>query len=207
MDWQALFLSLRLESTCTLLLVLVGLPLSFFLSQSELFWVEFLETFFSLPMVLPPTVLGFYLLLALGKTGLAFTFTGLLIASVLSSMPFAFQSFLAAFRSIEREYLERSWTLGEGQWMTLFRVAIPLAREGIISGAILAFSHTLGEFGVVLMIGGNIPGVSRTLSIALYDQVESFNYADANRTAFVLLSVSIVSMTVVSKLRKTARRS
>jgi molybdate transport system permease protein len=206
MDWPALFLSLRLASACAVLLALAGLPLTFFLSLSNRRRAAFLETLFSLPLVLPPTVLGFYLLLVLGPLKLAFSFWGLLIASLLSGMPFAFQSFLAGFRAIDRRYLERSWTLGEGNWRTLQRVAIPLAKEGIISGAILAFAHTLGEFGVVLMIGGNIPNVSRTLSIALYDQVESFEYGNANRTALILLVFSLVCMTAVSTLRRKAVR-
>ena len=163
------------------------------------------EAFLSIPMVLPPTVLGFYLLLVLGPLHLAFSFYGLLIAAILSSLPFALQSFLAAFRSVDRGYIERSWSLGENNWMTFIRVAVPLAKDGIISGVVLAFAHTLGEFGVVLMIGGNIPGVSRTLAISLYDQVESFNYHDANITASVLLLVSVCAMLLVSSLRTNAR--
>ena len=204
MEWSALFLSLKLASISTGLLLVLGLPFTFYLSQKKSSWTGLVEAILSLPLVLPPTVLGFYLLLLLSSVRLAFTFPGMVIASLVYSLPFAAQPFLAAFQSLDPQWFERSWVLGESKWRTFFRVALPLAKEGIISGAILTFAHTLGEFGVVLMIGGNIPHVSRTLSIALYDQVESFDYGSANRTAGFLLAVSFAALMAVSWLRKKA---
>ncbi len=205
LEWPALFLSLQLASLTTLLLLLFGLPLTFFLSQSSSRAVLLVEVIFSLPLVLPPTVLGFYLLLLLSSVQLAFTFKGLLIASLIYSLPFALQPFLAAFQAIDPRWLEASWVLGESKVRTFWRVAIPLAKEGILAGAILAFAHALGEFGVVLMIGGNIPQISRTLSVALYDQVEAFDYQQAHRTALVLLSISVVALVGVSWLKRKAK--
>jgi molybdate transport system permease protein len=205
-DGQALALSLKLGAASTAILCAFGLPFTYWLSRKSGAAVVFLEAFFSLPLVLPPTVLGFYLLLALGPLGLAFSFGGLLVASVLSGMPLALQSFLAAFRGVDRKYLENAWLLGEGEAGAFFRVAVPLAKEGLLTGAILAFAHALGEFGVVLMIGGNIPGVSRTFSLTLYDQVVSFDYAAANRTAGLLLACSLLSLGAVAWLKRRGGR-
>lgn len=202
MDWSAVLLSVKLASLSTIILLVLGLPFTFYLSQKKGALVSVIEAFLSLPLVLPPTVLGFYLLLVLSSFQLAFSFEGLLIASLIYGMPFALQPSLAAFQSLDRGYLENSWILGESYWRTFFRVALPLARNGILSGAIMAFTHALGEFGVVLMIGGNIPNVTRTLSIVLYDQVESFDYAAANRTGLFLLSVSLISLAIVGYLRR-----
>jgi molybdate transport system permease protein len=206
MDWQALLLSLKLASSSTAALLALGLPFTYWLSRRQSRWVNAVEAVFSLPMVLPPTVLGFYLLLVLGPWGWAFSFGGLFLASFLSGMPFAFQSFLAGFRSVNKVYLDNSRSLGESEIFTFLRVAIPLAFESIASGAILSFAHALGEFGVVLMIGGNIPGVSRTLSLSLYDQVSAFDYRAANQTALLLLLFSAAASFALSLLRAKERR-
>jgi molybdate transport system permease protein len=204
LDWSALLLSLKLASLTTGFLFLVGLPLAYALSRRQGWIATFLEALISLPLVLPPTVLGFYLLLALSQVHLAFSFTGLLLASVVYSFPFALQPFLASFQAVDQNLVEASWVLGESRLSTFFRIIVPLAKSGILSGAVLAFAHTLGEFGVVLMIGGNIPGVSRTLSISIYDHVESLNYQAANRTAGFLLVVSLAALLVTSFVRKKA---
>jgi len=169
-------------------------------------------------VVLPPTVLGFYVLVALGPhsplgrtwqsmTGhtLAFTFTGLVIGSILYSLPFAVQPFAASFRSVDRRLLKASAVLGASPWRTFLKVVIPSARAGLISGFALSFAHTLGEFGVVLMVGGNIPGVTRTVSIDIFDQVQSSNYASANQTALLLLVLCFGLLTLVYGLNPRAR--
>lgn len=207
MDWQALFLSLKLAVCSTIILLIIGLPVTFALAKRRHMTVTLLETLFSLPLVLPPTVLGFYLLLLLGPLKLAFSFSGLLIASVISSMPFALQSFMAAFQSVNSSYYENSWTLGESRFMTFIRVALPLAKNGIFAGIILAFAHVLGEFGVVLMIGGNIPGISRTMAIALYGQVEAFDYHSANITALVLVVFSVLALGSVNVLKRKGHQA
>ena len=152
--------------------------------------------------MLPPTVLGFYLLKILAPVGLAFSFTGLLIASVIYSFPYAIQPFLASFRGIDRGLFEVAGTLGARPLDTFFRVVLPLALPGILSGSVLCFAHTLGEFGVVLMIGGNIPGVTRTLSISIYDQIQVLDYESANRTAAFLLFVSVLALLIRHFLEK-----
>ena len=204
MDWQALALSLKLATLTTFGLFVLALPLAYLISQRPGRLASLIETLLSLPLVLPPTVIGFYLLLLLSRVQLAFSFWGLFIASMLYSLPFAFQPFLAAFQSIDPVYFESSWLLGESKWRTFLRVAIPLARPGIFSGAILAFAHTLGEFGVVLMVGGNIPGQTRTLSMSIYDSIEGLNYEAAHKTAIVLLLFSMSALLATTFLRKKA---
>jgi len=210
MDWQAIFLSLRLSILTTLVLVVIGLPIAYWLAFSQRPWKFLVEAVVALPIVLPPTVIGFYILLAVAPqsfigslyqhlTGriLPFSFTGLLLASVLYSFPFAVQPFASALSSLDRRYIEMSWCLGVSRWTTFFRVILPLARPGILTGMVLSFAHTLGEFGVVLMIGGNIPGVTRTVSISIYDQVQSLDYAAAGRTSLAMLifSFGILALT------------
>jgi len=169
----------------------------------------------ALPLVLPPTVLGFYVLLAIGPrspigalyariTGgiLPFSFEGLLLASVLYSLPFTVQPVAAGFAAVDRKYLEASWCLGVSRATTFRRVLVPLARPGIATGAILSFAHTLGEFGVVLMVGGNISGVTRTVSISIYDQVQSLDYAAASQTSLFLLAISFLVLTVTYALQR-----
>ena len=178
-----------------------------------------MEALVALPIVLPPTVLGFYLLVALGPrsplgrawqvlTGhsLAFTFEGLVIGSILYSLPFAVQPFTASFDLVDRRLLAASSTLGANRLETFFRVLLPLSFSGLVTGTVLSFAHTMGEFGVVLMVGGNIPGVTRTVSIDIYDKVQAFDYSQANVTALVLLAISFVVLSLVYGLnrRRTA---
>ena len=210
MDFQAFLLTLRLAALVAVILVVVGLPVAYWITFSRWRWKFLAEAVFSLPIVLPPTVLGFYVLVALGPhsplgrgwealTGhtLAFTFEGLVIGSILYSFPFAVQPFAASFAAVDPRLTAASQTLGASRLSTFFRVILPLSRAGLVTGVALSFAHTLGEFGVVLMVGGNIPGVTRTVSIDIYDKVQAFNYAGANGTALVLLVISFVTLSVV----------
>jgi molybdate transport system permease protein len=173
------------------------------------------EAILALPLVLPPTVLGFYVLVTIGSRspigrlwtawfghGLAFTFEGLVIASILYSLPFAVQPMAAAFSQVDRELLEASAMLGASRARTFFRIVLPLSLNGVITAAVLSFAHTLGEFGVVLMVGGNIPGVTRTVSIAIFDEVQAFDYAAANRTALLLLVFAFLMLSIVYALNR-----
>jgi molybdate transport system permease protein len=172
----------------------------------------------ALPLVLPPTVLGFYILLAVSPrsplgalyldltgTTLPFSFQGLLLASILYSLPFAVQPFAAAFRSIDRRLVEASWSLGVSRPATFLRVVLPLSRPGLLAGVVLSFAHTLGEFGVVLMVGGNLPGVTRTVSISIYDEVQALDYAAAARTSLLLLGLSFAVLLVTYGLQRRVR--
>ncbi|HTS27383.1 MAG TPA: molybdate ABC transporter permease subunit [Bryobacteraceae bacterium] len=215
MDWQAIGLSLRLSIATTFILLAVGLPLAYWLAFSHRRWKFLVEAVVALPLVLPPTVLGFYILLAIGPrsplgsvygrlTGgmLPFSFQGLLLASVLYSLPFTVQPVSAAFGAVDRKLLEASWCLGVSRAATFRRVLAPLALPGIATGAILSFAHTMGEFGVVLMVGGNIAGVTRTVSISIYDQVQALNYQAAGRTSLFLLGFSFTVLVVVYSLQR-----
>jgi len=215
MDWQAIWLSIRLASLTTLILLAIGAPIAFWLTYSPRRWKFLVEAVVALPLVLPPTVLGFYVLLAIGPrsplgalygriTGsmLPFSFQGLLVASVLYSMPFTVQPISAAFAAVDRRLLEASWCLGVSRFDTFRRVIVPLAMPGIATGAILSFAHTLGEFGVVLMVGGNIPGVTRTVSISIYDQVQSLNYGGALQTSLFLVGVSFAVLAITYALQR-----
>jgi len=214
-DWQAIALSVRLSTIVTIVLLVVGLPIAWWLTFRRRRWTFAIEAIVALPLVLPPTVLGFYLLVAMGPAtplgrawqaltghGLAFTFEGLVIASILYSLPFVVQPIAAGFAQIDRTMLEASATLGASNWRTFTRVAVPLGRDGILAGAVLGFAHTLGEFGVVLMVGGNLPGVTRTVSIAIYDQVQSFQRDAANATALLLLLFSFAALAGVYALQR-----
>ena len=209
-DWQAFRLTIELAVVVSAILFMAGLPLAYWITFSRWRWKFLVEALVALPIVLPPTVLGFYLLVALGSrspvgvwwqsvTGhtLAFTFTGLVIGSILYSLPFAVQPFAASFSLVDRKLLAASATLGASPLRTFFRVVVPLSVPGLVTGVALAFAHTMGEFGVVLMIGGNIPGVTRTVSISIYDQVEASNYAAANGMALLLLVFCFAVLTVV----------
>jgi len=215
MDWNAITLSVQLATLTTLLLLLLGLPAAWWLVNCRWRGRFLIEAVIALPLVLPPTVLGFYLLVAMGPrsplgrwfeqmTGhaLAFTFQGLLVASVLYSLPFTVQPFMAAFRSVDRRLLEASWCLGESATATFVRVVLPLSWPGILTGMILSFAHTLGEFGVVLMVGGNLPGATRTASISIYDAMQNLDYAAAGRTSLVLLGASFVALSVTYLLQR-----
>src|ERR1700726_2843825 len=209
-DWKAFWLTIELALVVSAILFVVGLPLAYWIAFSRWRWKFLVEAMVALPIVLPPTVLGFYVLVALGSqsplghwwqslTGhtLAFTFSGLVIGSILYSLPFAVQPFTAAFSSVDRKLLAASATLGASPLRTFFRVVIPLSIPGLVTGVVLAFAHTMGEFGVVLMIGGNIPGVTRTVSIDIYDQVQASNYAGANAMALLLLIFCFAVLMVV----------
>ncbi len=203
MDWEAIGLSLRLAACTTAVLLVGGLPLAYWLATTRWRGRFMIEAVVALPLVLPPTVLGFYVLMALGPQSpvgrlheswfggrLAFTFEGLLIASVLYSLPFAVQPFVSGFAAVERRMFEAAWCLGAGRARTFARVALPLAWPGVFAGTVLSFAHTIGEFGVVLMVGGNIPGHTRTVSISIYDEVQALDYAAANQTSLALLAFS-----------------
>jgi len=202
-NWLAIAVTLKLSTLTALILVVIGLPLAHWLSFSRWRWKFLVESVVALPLVLPPTVLGFYILVAIGPQSplgrfytaivghpLPFTFEGLLLASVLYSLPFAVQPFAAAFEQVDRRLIEASWTLGVSRIKTFFKLIIPLSVAGVVTGFVLSFAHTLGEFGVVLMVGGNIEGVTRTVSIDIYDEVQALNYAGAAKTALFLLTIS-----------------
>jgi len=210
MDWQAFWLTIRLAVLVAGVLVTLGLPIAYWIAFSRWRWKFLVEAIVALPIVLPPTVLGFYVLVALGSrsplgqwwqslTGhtLAFTFTGLLIGSVVYSLPFAVQPFAASFALVDPKLIAASATLGASSLRTFFRIVLPLSVPGLVTGVALSFAHTMGEFGVVLMVGGNIPGVTRTVSIDIYDQVQAFNYQGANQTALLLLSISFAVLALV----------
>ena len=218
MDWTAIALSVRLSTWTTVVLFLIGLPVAYWLAFSPRRWKFLVEAVVALPLVLPPTVLGFYVLLALsprsplgqlyvkiaGST-LPFTFQGLLVASVLYSLPFTVQPFVAAFARVDRRLIEASWSLGVSRWATFFRVIVPLASHGMLTGMILSFAHTMGEFGVVLMVGGNLPGVTRTASISIYDEVQALNYSAAAQTSLFLLIVSFAVLAITYALQRNLR--
>jgi molybdate transport system permease protein len=219
-DWSAIALSLRLATATTLILLVVGLPLAGWLALSHRRGRWAIDALVALPLVLPPTVLGFYVLVALGPrspvgrvyeaiTGgaLVFSFEGLLVASVLYSLPFAVQPFAAAFAGVDRNLIETAWCLGASPARTFLRVVVPLARPGIVAGLVLSFAHTVGEFGVVLMVGGNIPGSTRTLSISIYDDVQAFDYARAGRTAALLFAFSFVVLATTYRLQRRSGRA
>jgi molybdate transport system permease protein len=210
-----LLLSLRLALVTSTLLLVLGLPLAWWLAFTR-FRLRFLvESVVALPIVLPPTVLGFYLLLELGSRGslgafwerftghaLAFSFEGLVLGSVIYSLPFAVQPFTAAMASVDRRLLIASSSLGASPWRTFWRITFPLAFPGIVTGVALSFAHTLGEFGVVLMLGGNIPGRTQTASIAIYDNVQMLDYAAAARQSLTLLGISFTLLVLINALNR-----
>jgi len=215
MNWQALTLTARLAAAAAAILMLVGVPIALWIAYSQRRWKFMIESVVALPLILPPTVLGFYLLVAFGTanplgrwymrlTGstLAFTFTGLVIGSVLYSLPFAVHPMVAGFRSIDQKLIAAARTLGVGQAKIYWQIVLPLAWPSLITALVLSFAHTVGEFGVVLMVGGNIPGVTRTLSIDIYDQVQALNYSSATQTALVLLIFSYVLLCIVYGLNQ-----
>jgi molybdate transport system permease protein len=209
-DLIALFVTLKLASISTIVLLLIGTPIAWWLSHSHWRYKYFVEAIIALPLILPPTVLGFYLLVSLGPNGpiggllsalsgesLAFTFTGLVIGSVVYSMPFVIQPLQNAFSAIGQRPLEVAATLGASPIDRFFSIAIPMARPGFITATVLGFAHTLGEFGVVLMIGGNIPGSTQVVSISIYDHVEALEYGQAHALSASLLLFSFVLLLIV----------
>ena len=209
-DLIALFVTLKLASISTIVLIVVGTPIAWWLSYSHWRYKYFVEAIIALPLILPPTVLGFYLLVSLGPNGpigslssamggesLAFTFTGLVIGSVVYSMPFVIQPLQNAFSAIGQRPLEVAATLGASPIDRFFSIAIPMARPGFLTASVLGFAHTLGEFGVVLMIGGNIPGSTQVVSISIYDHVEALEYGQAHALSASLLLFSFVLLLIV----------
>lgn len=203
MNWQALILTAKLAALVSLILMLVGIPIALWVAYSRQRWKFLAESVVALPILLPPTVMGFYLLVAFGSdsafgswyqqvTGktLAFTFSGLVVASVLYSLPFAVHPMVAGFRGVDRKLMAAAGTLGARKLKVYWQIVLPLAWPSLVTALVLSFAHTVGEFGVVLMVGGNIAGVTRTLSIDIFDQVEALNYHSANVTALTLLIFS-----------------
>jgi molybdate transport system permease protein len=207
---EALWLSLGLAACVAAILLLLGMPLAYWISQTTWRGKFLVESIVAMPLVLPPTVLGFYLLVAMGSNGplgklwlswfghtLAFTFSGLVVASVFYSLPFAVQPLVAGFESVDRRLLDAAAVLGAGRWRTFREIILPLSIPAVITAAVLSFAHTLGEFGVVLMVGGNIPGLTRTVSIDIYDRVQSLEYGSANRLSIALLFISFAVLTTI----------
>jgi molybdate transport system permease protein len=212
-------LTLRLAVGTTAILLVVALPLAWWIASGRSAGRTLVQAVVSLPLVLPPTVLGFYLLIVMGPLSapgrmlmrvlghpLAFSFSGLLVGSVLYSLPFAVQPLVSGFAAVDGAYVEAGAGLGASPWRTFWTVVLPLARGSLLTSAVLTFTHTVGEFGVVLMLGGDIPGATQTLSILLYDQVQEFNYAAANRTALVLVAVSLGALLLIYSRRSGLRR-
>src|SRR5881628_998037 len=210
MNWAPIVLTLKLAGLTAAILLVIGIPIAYWLTYSRWRWKFLIESVVALPLVLPPTVLGFYILVAIGPKSplgqayqtlvghpLVFTFEGLLFASVFYSLPFAVQPFTAAFGAVDPKLVEASWTLGISRLMTFLRITLPLSVAGVVTGVMISFAHTLGEFGVVLMVGGNIEGVTRTVSIDIYDEVQALNYAGAAQTALALLIFSFAILSIV----------
>ena len=210
MDFEALWLTLKLATSTTAILLIIAVPLAWWIASGRGVGRAVVQSVVALPLVLPPTVLGFYLLVVLGPLTvpgrllmkmfghpLAFSFAGLLVGSVLYSLPFAVQPMVAGFKAVDSGYIEAAEGLGVRPLAVFLSVVLPLARASLLTSAVLTFTHTVGEFGVVLMLGGNIPGATRTLSISLYDRVQEFNYAAANRTALLLLVISLAALLVI----------
>lgn len=215
MDGQAVELTLRLALLTTLILVVLGTPLAWWLATTQAPWRGIVHAVVALPLVLPPTVLGFYLLVAMGPDGpigaltsglglgrLPFTFEGILVASVIYSLPFMVQPLSVAFAGVDRSLLEASWTLGRSGVATFLRIVVPLSAPGFLTAGVLTFAHTVGEFGVVLMIGGSIPGVTRTVSVSIYDDVQALDHAGAAALALPLLVASFLVLAVTYTLAR-----
>ena len=215
MNWPAMALTLKLAFVvCTTLLV-IGLPIAYWLAYTRVRWKFLVESVVALPLVLPPTVLGFYVLVAMGPQspfgrlyqswighGLPFTFEGLVVGSVLYSLPFTVQPITAAFALVDPTLINASAMLGASKLRTFLRIILPLSVGGIVTALVLTFAHTLGEFGVVLMVGGDIPGVSQTISITIYDNVQALDYATANHTSLVLLMLSFAILAILFALKR-----
>jgi molybdate transport system permease protein len=210
MDFSALGLTLRLASLTTICLLLLATPLAAWIASGHSLPRRIAQALIALPLVLPPTVLGFYLLVGLGPATaigrtlitllghpLAFTFWGLLLGSMIYSLPFAVQPLVVAFASIDPAITDVASTLGASPWSIFRRITLPLSRMSFLTAAVLTFAHTVGEFGVVLMVGGDIPGITRTLSISIYDQVQELRYTDANITAAALVALSFIALLIV----------
>ena len=211
MDWQPILLSLELAGITTVILLFAGIPLAYLLANHRSRWKPFLETLISMPLVLPPTVLGFYILVAFSPSylfgawlekwlaiRLVFSFGGLVVASMIYSLPFMVQPIQAALQSLPHSLTEAGLTLGKSRWVILRRILIPNIRPAILTGTVLSFAHTIGEFGVILMIGGNIPGRTRGAPVAIFEAVETLNYRAANAYALILLVITFLIVWLVS---------
>lgn len=209
-DWQPLLLTLQLALITTVILFFIALPLAYWLAYSRSKIKPLIATLVSMPLVLPPTVLGFYLLLAFSPNNafghwiqetlglrLVFSFEGLILGSILYSLPFMVHPILSGFSNLPKSLMEASYILGKSKMTTLFKVLLPNIKPSLLTGIVLSFAHTIGEFGVVLMIGGNIPGKTKVASIAIYDEVEALNYAAANTYSFVLFAISFAILLIV----------
>lgn len=214
-DWEPLLLTFKLATVVTAILWVIGIPLAYWLAHSHVRWKALVETLVSMPLVLPPSVLGFYLLLIFSPNHwfggalqhslgiqLAFSFPGLIVASVIFSLPFMVHPIQAGFQSLPPALREAAYVLGKSRGETLLRVQLPNMKPSLLSGTVLAFAHTIGEFGVVLMIGGDLPGETRVASIAIYNEVEALNYSAANLYAGVLFAISFVILLMVYVLNK-----
>lgn len=219
--WVSLWLTLRLAAIVTALLLVISIALGYWFSVSRSRGILFIETLVNLPIVLPPTVIGFYLLalfapdeplgrfwLSITGSTLSFTFSGLVLGSILYSLPYAVQPVTTAFRSVDRHHVDAAISMGATPWRAFWRITVPLSRRGLLAGAVLSFAHTLGEFGVVVMLGGSIPGQTKVASIALYDEVQKLNYPTAHTFAALLLVISFALLLLLGLLqRKPEHRS
>jgi molybdate transport system permease protein len=215
LDWTAVRLTVAVAASTTAILFALGLPLAAWLARPGRGWRFLIEAVVTLPLVLPPTVLGFYILCATGPRSfpgqwysalfgsrLPFTFQGIVLASVVYNLPFAVRPFTASLAAVDRRLIEASWCLGVSRWTTFRRVTMPLAWKGILAGLVLTFAHAVGEFGVILMVGGAIPGVTRTLSVAIYEDVQALDYASANRSSLFLLAFAFVVLSMLHLLQR-----
>lgn len=219
-EFGPIWLSVQLAAVTTAVLILAGAPLAWWLSQSKSRWQPVVQAIVAMPIVLPPTVLGFYLLILLGPQGmigswwvsltgdaLTFSFVGLVIASCVYSLPFAIQPMQQAFESLQDGIVETAWTLGASKLDAFFSIVVPLSVRGFIGASVLSFAHTLGEFGVVLMVGGNIPGATRVVSIAIYDHVETLDYSAAHRLSLLLIGFAFVALFTMFVINRRWQRS
>jgi len=217
MDWVAIGLTVRLAALTTLILAIVGLPLAYWLATSSRRWRPVVDAAVAVPLLLPPTVIGFYILMSTGPDTLIgrlyarafdgtlpFSFTGILLASVLYNLPFAVRPFASGFAAVDRRLVEAARCLGASGPRTFFTVVLPLSWPAVLAGLVLAFAHTVGEFGVVLMVGGNIPGVTRTIALAIYDDVQALDYAAANEASALLLVFALAVLAVTYSLQRRA---
>jgi molybdate transport system permease protein len=215
MDVTAIALTLKLAALTTLVLAIVGLPLAYWLATTRRAWRPLVDAAVAVPLLLPPTVLGFYFLMSTGPDSLVgrvygrffngtipFSFTGILIASVLYNLPFAVRPFTAGFAAVDRRLIEAARCLGASAPRTFASVVLPLSWSSVLAGLVLAFAHTVGEFGVVLMVGGNIPGITRTIALAIYDDVQSLNYASANQSSLLLLAFAVSVLAITYSLQR-----
>jgi molybdate transport system permease protein len=216
MDWDALQVTLKLAGATTVILLIIGVPLAYWIAVSNRRWLRVLvEASIALPILLPPTVLGFYLLYATGSrsplgtaiqhlTGhlLPFSFAGILVGSILYNLPFAIRPFAAGFSSVDRKLIEASWCLGVSRLSTFRRITFPLSWPAILTGIVLTFAHTIGEFGVVLMLGGDIAGKTRTLSVSIFDSVQAMDYSAAGRTSLALVVFSFIALCITYALQR-----